>query len=64
MTKAVPFCHAGSADSNRPISGVARMRQPENRDRDTRIMTLLHQINDRLDQIDLGVERLAHSQTA
>ena len=60
----MPFCHAGAEDSDRRILGVARMRRPENRDRDSRITPLLHQIHDRRDQIDLGVERLAHSQTA
>lgn len=64
MLKAMPFCHAGARNNNRPISGVARMHQHENRKRDTRIMTPPHQINDRLDRADLGVERLAHSQTA
>ena len=47
------FCHASAADSDRPVSGVARMHQRENRDRDVRIMTLLHQIHDRI-----GVERI------
>ena len=43
---------------------IARMRRPENRNRDTRIMTLLHQIHDRVGQIDLSVERLVHSHAA
>ena len=43
---------------------IARMRRPENRDRDARIMILLHQIHDRVGQIDLGVERLEHSHVA
>ncbi len=64
MAKSMPFCHTSAGNNNRPISGVARMRQHENRKRDARIMTPLHQINDRLDRVDLGVERLAHSQTA
>ena len=44
--------------------GPARMRRPENSDRDARIMTLLHQMHDCSGQIDLGVERLAHSHAA
>ena len=43
---------------------IARMRRPENRNRDARIMILLHQIHDRVGQIDLSVERLVHSHTA
>ena len=38
---------------------IARMGRPENRNRDARIMTLLHQTHDGVGQIDLGVERLA-----
>lgn len=43
---------------------IARMSRPENRDRDARIMTLLYHIHDCVGQIDVGVERLAHSYTA
>ena len=37
------------------------MHRPENHDRDTRIMALLHQTHDRVGQISLGVERLTYS---
>ena len=43
---------------------IARMRRPENRNRDARTMPLLHQIHDRAAQIDLSVERLVHSHAA
>ena len=53
MAKAMPFCHACARDSNRPVwdcSGAS-----------ARVMALLHQSHNRVGQINLGVERLAHS---
>ena len=56
MAKAMPFCHAGAADSDRPVSDCL--------DASTGKYRLLNQIHGRVGQIDVGVERLVHSHAA